>query len=236
MIDAGEITPAMQDYLEAMLSLAESTDEIRVTDVAAMLHIAKATVAQGIDHLKKHGLVVQEKYGPVELTASGQEVARDVRWKHYKLKQFLIDVLDVDPEIAEDDACLMEHAVSTHTMTKLLNFLEPFKDLKDLKNTRKTDETIVPGQSKAPEVGAEREAIIVKPLGDLKAGERGKVIKVVAGKELKSRILDMGITPGAIVLVKGFAPLGDPVEVVLKGYHLTLRKDEASQILVEMGV
>jgi Mn-dependent DtxR family transcriptional regulator len=74
MADASEITSSMQDYLEAMLILSESADEIRVTDIASKLNVAKASVAQAINHLKKHGLVRQERYSSVELTEAGKRM------------------------------------------------------------------------------------------------------------------------------------------------------------------
>ena len=237
MTDAGTITPAMQDYLKTMLSLSESMDEIRVTDIASMLNIAKASVAQGIDHLKKHGLVLQEKYGPVELTASGKKVAQEVRWRHGKLKQFLIDVLEVEPKIAEKDACLMEHVVSAHTMTRLMSYLETFEAAQASDTNRGVDARIqVKQQMKALKVKDSTEIKHVKTLSELKKGEYGKVLRITSTGTLKKRLLDMGITTGAEIQVKSFAPMGDPVEIKIKGYNLSLRKEEASQIFIEMGV
>jgi DtxR family Mn-dependent transcriptional regulator len=237
MTDAGTITPAMQDYLKTMLSLSESMDEIRVTDIASMLSLAKATVAQGIDHLKKHGLVIQEKYGPVELTATGKQVAREVRWRHGKLKQFLIDVLAVDPKIAEKDACLMEHVVSAHTMSRLMKYLETFEGAQALKDITSNVNTGISVQNRAETTQAKDAAEIkhVKTLNQLKIGEYGKVLRIASGGPLKKRLLDMGITTGAEIQVKGFAPMGDPLKIKIKGYNLSLRKEEASQIFIEMG-
>jgi len=237
MNNSGAITSSMQDYLETMLLLSESMSEIRVTDIASKLNIAKSSVAQAIDHLKKHGLVRQERYGTVELTDSGKDIAIEVRWRHRKLKQFLIDVLEVDPKIAEKEACLMEHVVSSHTMTRLMRFLETSESLRNLKKTEPCRD-IVNSESRGKQDDKENngmEVKLVRTLNDLKAGEHGKVLRIISNKLLKSRLLDMGITPGADVQVKGLAPMGDPVEVKIKGYHLTLRKDEASQIFVEIG-
>lgn len=235
MTNAAAITPSMQDYLETMLSLSESVGEIRVTDVAAQLKLAKATVAQGINHLKQHGLVLQERYGPVELTASGREMAREVRWRHGKLKQFLTQVLAVDPKIAEKDACLMEHVVSKHTMNRLFRFLESTDCMTCARNADLAGSNgaaylkgIVKSKENDPmETGA------VRRLSELKNGEYGRVMRIVSSKSLKSRMLDMGIVPGAEVHMKGSAPMGDPLEVDIKGYQLTLRKSEAAQIFVE---
>jgi len=212
-------------------------DEIRVTDVASMLNIAKASVAQEIDHLKKHGLVTQKKYGPIELTANGKKIANEVRWRHSKLKQFLVDVLDVDPKIAEKDACLMEHAVSAHTMIRLINYLETGGNIKELKNNpNNTHESVWQERAvKNLKAAGTTEIKHVKTLDQLKTGEYGKVLRIISNTPLKKRLLDMGLSTGAEIQVKGVAPMGDPLEVKIKGYLLSLRKEEASQIFVEMG-
>ncbi len=70
-------------------------------------------------------------------------------------------------------------------------------------------------------------------LKDLKRGERGKVVKVEERGEVRRRILDMGVVPGTIVEMERIAPLGDPVEIKVRGYHLSLRKEEAERIRVE---
>ena len=117
------ITASMQDYLEVILNLNDHEEAVRVTDIAKKLDIAKASVNQSINKLKKLGLVKQEVYGPVELTEQGRKVAEDVRMKHNKLYNFLVNILGVDPQTAEKDACLMEHVVSEQTMIKLTEFL-----------------------------------------------------------------------------------------------------------------
>ncbi len=73
-----------------------------------------------------------------------------------------------------------------------------------------------------------------KILRDLKPGEKGKITKVIGEGSVYRRILDMGITKGASVEVERVAPFGDPIEVKIKGYHLSLRKKEATNILVEV--
>ncbi len=69
------------------------------------------------------GLVEQESYGPIKLTATGKEQALKVQKRHRMLRKFLIEILGVDPTTAEEDACLMEHAISPQTMDKLVEFL-----------------------------------------------------------------------------------------------------------------
>lgn len=70
-------------------------------------------------------------------------------------------------------------------------------------------------------------------LADLKPGEEGIVISIGEKGPSRRRLMDMGVTPGVSVKVIKVAPLGDPVEVNIRGYELSLRKDEANRIEIE---
>ncbi len=70
-------------------------------------------------------------------------------------------------------------------------------------------------------------------LRDIKCGETVKVKKLTGEGAIKKRIMDMGITAGAEIFVRKLAPLGDPMEIKVRGYELTLRKADAAMIVVE---
>ena len=70
-------------------------------------------------------------------------------------------------------------------------------------------------------------------LRDLKVGKSGKVLTVGGEKALRRRLLEMGITPRTVVTIKKTAPMGDPIELLLRGYVLTLRLEEAEKIIIE---
>lgn len=72
----------------------------------------------------------------------------------------------------------------------------------------------------------------MKSLKDLAPGEKATVSKLVGVGPIRRRIVDMGIVPGAEREMERYAPLGDPIEIKLKGYHLSLRKEEADNILL----
>ena len=72
-----------------------------------------------------------------------------------------------------------------------------------------------------------------RKLKDLKKGERAVVIRIDSEGPIKRRLLDMGVTNGAEVLVRKVAPFGDPIEVNIRGYELSFRKSEAETIIVE---
>ena len=73
-----------------------------------------------------------------------------------------------------------------------------------------------------------------KLLNEFIVGETGTVKKINAEGKIKRRLFDMGVTPGVEIKVKKLAPLGDPVEVTIRGYELSLRKAEAECVLMEV--
>lgn len=75
---------------------------------------------------------------------------------------------------------------------------------------------------------------MIKLLNEFTVGESGKIIKVTGEGKVRRRLFDMGVTPGAQVTMRKKAPLGDPIEVTLRGYELTLRKSEAACVEVEI--
>ncbi|GMA97921.1 ferrous iron transport protein A [Pelosinus sp. IPA-1] len=76
---------------------------------------------------------------------------------------------------------------------------------------------------------------MAKVLSDLLPGEKGVVKKVAGNSMIKRRIIDMGVVAGTIIEVQKFAPLGDPMEIKVKGFNLSLRKNEAEMIELEMA-
>jgi len=70
------------------------------------------------------------------------------------------------------------------------------------------------------------------PLSDLQPGDQGEVVQVKAQGQIRQRLLEMGFIRGVRLRVEKLAPLGDPMELVIKGYHLSLRRDESACILV----
>ncbi|WP_041138679.1 FeoA family protein [Beduini massiliensis] len=73
----------------------------------------------------------------------------------------------------------------------------------------------------------------MRTLKEIKCGDTVKVIRLEGEGPVKRRIMDMGITKGVEIFVRKVAPLGDPVEVTVRGYELSLRKADASMIIVE---
>jgi DtxR family Mn-dependent transcriptional regulator len=119
-------TASMEDYLKVIAILAEECYSVKVSEIAKALRVKKPSVTSALAKLSEAGLVQHESYGDVVLTAEGAKIGQDVCQRHRTLRQFLVEILNVDPALAEGDACRMEHVVSRMSMerlTKLLDFV-----------------------------------------------------------------------------------------------------------------
>jgi len=226
------LTQSLQDYLEVILNLSEQENSVRITDIAARLDIAKPSVNQAINTLKEMGLVVQEKYGPVRLTERGREEAAKVWYKHQVLRDFMINVLQVEAAIAERDACEMEHVVSSQTMERIAEFLAEHQG----RMSSDRDKAEIDGSHAAVTLRElkDKRQVETKQLSELLPGSRTRVIRIMGSGTLRRRIMEMGIIPGVEMKIERVAPLGDPVELNIKGYYLSLRKEEAASVFVEV--
>ena len=123
------LTKASEDYLECILRLALDIDDtgtagVRSVDVAEHMDVSKASVNKALSILKDEGMVSQSRYGRVTLTETGLHYARMTWRAHRALKAFLTTELGVDPETADEEACLMEHALSEDTLLRWIANLE----------------------------------------------------------------------------------------------------------------
>jgi ferrous iron transport protein A len=76
--------------------------------------------------------------------------------------------------------------------------------------------------------------MVVNTLSELTVGQRSQVVEVVGTDDVSIRLLEMGLTPGVEIEVIGAAPLGDPIEIAVRGYRLSIRKTEASRVVVQL--
>lgn len=126
--DDHSLTRAGEDYLESIYRLSLDSGEpdgsVRSVDVADQLEVSKASVNKALNQLKDMGMVTQSRYGRVTLTSEGEKYAKIVWCSHRALRAFLQTDLGVEPETADEEACLMEHALSADTMTRLIDYLQ----------------------------------------------------------------------------------------------------------------
>lgn len=121
------LTSAGEDYLESIYRLMSETPgetAVRSVDISEQLGVSKASVNKALTALKEGGYVEQTRYGRVELTETGRAYAAEVWSRHRMLRAFLTTELGVDPETANEEACLMEHALSSETTARLMGYLE----------------------------------------------------------------------------------------------------------------
>ena len=117
-------TASMEDYLETIAVLSDQRRVVRVSHISKALSVSMPSVTSALKRLAEDGLVSHEPYGHVELTVEGEKIAHDVSHMHEALRQFLTGILGVEPDVADEDACKMEHAVSRSTRNRLSKFVE----------------------------------------------------------------------------------------------------------------
>lgn len=120
-----ELTSSYEDYIEAIYDLSLRSDgSVRSTDVANELGFSKASVARATKNLRESGYINQERYGEITLTKKGEEYGKRILHRHHILRSFLIEVLGVEKEKANEEACEMEHTISQDTMEKWTEWFE----------------------------------------------------------------------------------------------------------------
>lgn len=112
-----------EDYLEAILHIVRKKGYARVGDIAKHLGCSAATVTEMFGRLGERGLVNYEKYGGVTLTEEGRKIGEDVDSRHKLIKSFL-QMLGVQEDIADIDACEVEHSLHPETLERLQLFLD----------------------------------------------------------------------------------------------------------------
>lgn len=117
-------TSSLENYLEAIAMLREDGERVTVTALSKSIGVKKPSVDWALKKLAGAGLIVHERYGDVDLTPEGARLAAEVYRRHKALFSFLADILKVDPAIAEEDACRMEHALSRESISRLEKYID----------------------------------------------------------------------------------------------------------------
>jgi DtxR family Mn-dependent transcriptional regulator len=256
------LSESLEDYLEAIFHIVQEKKAARPKDISRRLNVGNSAVTGALKTLASKELVNYAPYEVVTLTERGQAIAEDVVRRHEALHQFFVRVLAVEDRLAEEAACRMEHAVPAELLDRLVSFVdfvdrcphggpglvegfrrhlesgcEPDCDGVCQAPVLSVDTSLgsdgggltqpLPGSIPVAQEGGPRHLATVPP------GARVTIVKVAAPNPLRKRLLDLGITAGAEVVVERVAPLGDPMEILIRGAHLTLRREEASTVLVD---
>ncbi len=233
MQKAISLTAALEDYLEAILHLCRFDKAARSRDIAESLNVHKSTVTAALKSLSQLRLINYSPYEAVTLTPEGRKFAEDVAKRHAALRDFFIGVLRVDGELAEKAACGMEHAVPREIVEKLADFAVSMAGCPRLEPNAAAEPCPICQRAGADGAAVAVEAGTPASLDAIVPGGKAKVVSVKGDGQFRKRLSEMGLVRGALVQVERVAPLGDPMEVRVRNYHLSLRKEEAGKILVE---
>ncbi len=212
------LSPNMEDYMENISMLLKEHDVVRVKDIAKKLNIRMPSVTAALQKLKEKGLVDYEKYGHVQLTTKGKEVADSIYEKHSFLTEFFKEILSMNTQEAEEQACKLEHHLSSNASNRMQRFVEFYKQEQ------------LDGQQWINRLDSVLEE---KRLSELKEGQKAEIIRILGSGPLKKRLLEMGFRKGEIIHVLKYAPLKDPIEISIKDFLLSIRVEEAHSIIVK---
>ena len=118
-----DLTFTMENYLEAIYELSMGGDGARVSDIAEKLGVTKASTSSAMATLAKRGLIVNEKYREIHLTPAGRKLAKATSEKHHIIRRFLVEILQVDPATADEDACAIEHVISGDSISAMQKYM-----------------------------------------------------------------------------------------------------------------
>ncbi len=238
---APDLTASLEDYLETIYEVIRDHKVARVRDIARARKVKAGSVTPAMKKLADLGLITYERREYIGLTPAGEEAARRVLSRHQILTSFLSEVLQISPEVAEADACAMEHHISDEAMDRMVRFFEFMRSCPDtgsdfLKRfhgcSRINAELRSCPSDCAHRGGTPKRRAAARSLADLQPGQSGVVRQINTTGAIRQRLLDMGVLPDAVVRIERVAPAGDPIWIRLRGYQISLRMSEAKAVLI----
>jgi len=251
MTPSAALSSNMEDYLEAIFHISSEKQAARAKDIADRLKVNKSSVTGALRSLSEKGFVNYAPYDIITLTDKGKVLAKDVVRRHETLKDFFVKILLVDEAEAEEASCKIEHAISNEILDRIINFVE-FVEICPRggrewingfrRHCEKGDTSVRCANSislcledlKKREAlirHSRKETVLLKEMGP---GQRGKIFEIQEHSEIDSRLSGLGISSGSIIEVEGQKPQDDHIAVKVRGHHLSLRKNEAAKISVEL--
>ena len=237
------LTRALEDYLETIHRQLMLQPFTRVRDIARERGVKASSVSPALKRLADLGLVHYDRRQYIVLTEAGQREALRVYARHRLLTRFFGEVLRMEHDAAEQEACAMEHTLSDEAMDRLTRFFEYLHACPDadpdflgrfhrcsLVHDDVPDCGRTCGQRGGPPGSPEQPRSIC----DLVPGQQATVTQVQASGAIRQRLLDMGLLPSVQVRVERTAPTGDPIWIRFLGTQLALRREEARAVRVEL--
>jgi DtxR family Mn-dependent transcriptional regulator len=241
----------MEDYLETIYHIVSEKKAARAKDIAVRMAVNSASVTGALRLLAEKGHINYAPYDVITLTPDGEILARDIVRRHEILKDFFTKVLDVDEREAEDTACKMEHAVSPTIVDRLVRFIEfiqicprggeewigGFRQFCEKDNALSGCENAITRclddlkKRQRQFQQARRETITLE---SLVSGQVARLIRVKGKGTIVDRLKELDITPGSIIELEEEEASDDRINIKVRGYHLSLRKDDFSKIELEV--
>ena len=120
-----KISKAHEDYLETIVMLGGTPEiSVRSVDIATKMGVSKPSVNKAITVLKESNLLDQPFYGDITLTQEGYDYGNSILERHNLLFKFLTEELGLDKEVADVEACQMEHAISDESFEKWISYIK----------------------------------------------------------------------------------------------------------------
>jgi DtxR family transcriptional regulator, Mn-dependent transcriptional regulator len=113
------ITPSLEDYLKTIYLLQRKNDSVRLIDIANRMSVTKPSANRAVAQLAEKGLVEHVKFGPILLTEMGTETADKLVFKFDTIKRFLMLELNLSEDMANAEACAIEHSICDVTLGKM---------------------------------------------------------------------------------------------------------------------
>jgi len=237
-----ELTPTQEDYLMAIYHLEQEHLIARVGTISKSMQVGLSSVTAALKTLATKTLVNYSPHSYITLTSDGLNISRRLVQRKTILTNFLHNTLAMTPADAERNAHRLEHAFDEKMLDRLVDFIdfidtcprtgnEWIRNFKARCNEQQNLENCDQCLDQCLADFKQRSLISPTTLVNLKPGEKAKVVTI---KAVNRRMVEMGVIPGTIISLEKVAPLGDPIEIRLRGFNLTLRKEEAAAIEVEM--
>lgn len=118
------LSPALEDYLQSIVRLLDEKGAARVRDIARALSVHESTVTAALKRLSEKDLVSYAPYELTTLTGKGRRAAEEVARRHSVVRRFLTDVLMLDADEAEANACRIEHVIDIAVLDRLQQFMD----------------------------------------------------------------------------------------------------------------
>jgi DtxR family Mn-dependent transcriptional regulator len=124
MDNSRTLSASLEDYLEAIYNIIQKKQAVRAKDISDELGVTRSSVTGALHALSDKDLINYAPYDTISLTEEGKERAESVTLRHSVLRDFFVEVLGIEKEVAGESACGMEHAISDIVLERLIQFVE----------------------------------------------------------------------------------------------------------------